>query len=434
MNPVPLFLRRPHATVAALTFLAALLSIWGLASQHPTSDDVNVAVSARTFVESGVPGPTMWYHPPLRSVLVFASLQLFGPGVSGVKGVSVLLGVASVPLLWLVARRLLGSDSAALIATFLWTIDALRVGFSRQAINDVYLAYFPLAALACLLPAFRRWRPGAVLAGGILFGLGIASKWAVLVPLGLALGGFLVHALRDTEAAVPLRRARAAFAVFSLTLVPLAVYTATFAPWFRRGYSLAEFGALQGAMSDEMRHHQGYLPYLDGDTKPWKWFVAPTAYRDFVFTGGFDFTAAPPPGEEWRHVTMFLVLPNPIVWWLVLPAGAAAVWGGLKRRRPGLFFAGLLFFGSYLPLAFAGRPIWLNTALSVLPWALICVGWFAAELFPADRRHGRALRAFLLAAFLVAIPQYLLVLGKGLEVPALRPALERYYPGAWIGR
>ncbi|GFO60938.1 hypothetical protein GMST_32630 [Geomonas silvestris] len=413
--------RRFALGLLALTVLSALLNLVQIGSQPVSSDDLSVALSAINYMENGQLGPTMWNHPCLRNILVYGTLRFFGSGVAGVKGVSLLLGILCTPLVGLVARRIFRDGRIALLASLLWTVDALVVEFTRQGINDIYLAFFPLAAIWLVY----RFRDGGnhlwLLGSGICFGLGLASKLSALLPLAATLA--LLAWLQFRESRGDLGRTVAGWfqlGVF-LLLVPALVYLLTFLPWFGRGYSLAEWGDLQRSMLLETSQHVGYKPkpWHDTDNRAWTWFVTPSVFVDpFINMDILDPAVEHPSVEE--GTTVVLGYANPLVWLLVLPALFLTLRRGGRERDEGRLYLAGLFLIAYLPLAATWRPIWMNTALSVLPYAVMLVAgtlWGVGERLP---RPGLALGAYLAAVLLVAAPLYLLAVGKGMRIPVLK--------------
>ncbi len=70
-------------------------------------------------------------HPPLYYALLHGWTALLGTGPTALRLLSVVIGVLTIPLLYLVARRLLATR-AALLATFLLTINPLHVYYSQE--------------------------------------------------------------------------------------------------------------------------------------------------------------------------------------------------------------------------------------------------------------------------------------------------------------
>lgn len=380
--------RRTAAGVLALTLLAFAARAVRLGAQPLIGDDVMVAISAPNFAEDGWPEPTMWNHPRLRDLLVEGSLGALGRGPWGIKAWSVLLGTLTVPAAFAAMVLLTGSASAAWILAALLALDPLHVHFSRQGINDVYLSFFPLAALAAAWRYRTSRAAGWLVLAGALFGLGLASKWSVAFALLPAAAVLLRDALTREETA-PERRAEAALVVSALALLPAAVYLLTWVPFFERGYGLLEWLRFQGAMALETRTHTGYpgtkLPGYPGEiVRAWRWFVSPCY---FVTHDDAD-----PPGVS----TFMAGIANPAAWLLVLPAAAFAAWRAVGARDRAAALLLVLFGANYLPFVAVRRPIFANTALATAPFALALVAWAAARV--RERRPRLVLGWLALAA------------------------------------
>jgi 4-amino-4-deoxy-L-arabinose transferase-like glycosyltransferase len=415
--------------LAFITLLALFLNGFQLARQPVSEDDYFVALSAINYMESGQLGPTMWNHPCLRNILVYYALWAFGTGVLGVKGVSLLLGTLCTPLVGLVTRRIFKDSRIALIAAFLWACDPLVIDFSRQGINDIYLAFFPLAGIYLAYRFRESGNQGWLLGSGIFFGLGLASKWSALFPLLATLTLMIVAIHKEIGGTARDRLAHYLHAAALLLIVPALVYLLTFVPWFGRGYSLAEWPALQRSMFLETSQHAGYKPkqWDDRDNRAYKWFVVPSVFVD-------PFMNMDTPAGESREFSSFeksatvvLGVANPLVWLLVLPAVYLVFRRGIRDRDEGTCYLAGLFLVSYLPLVLSPRPIWLNTALSVLPYAIMAVAWLVWTVAARFEKRQLALTVYLLLVLLVASPLYLLAIGKGMRMPVVKEYLMEKY-------
>lgn len=420
-----LFDRRFPFLVGAISLVGFFLRVLWLSSQPPSVDDFSVAITAINYMEAGQLGPTMWNHPALRNLLVYWSIQLFGSGVVGVKGWCVLFGTLSIPLLAVVTRRLAGSAAAALIAALLWTIEPLAIDFSRQGINDIYLAFFPLLGIWCALRHDEGSPPRWLVASGVAFGLGLASKWSVVFPMAVT-GGLLLSSLYRARLGAPRLAGRLSFLVCSLVVLPLTVYLLTFYPWFGRGYSLAEWPILQKAMYRETKLHTGYHETIQGDHRAWEWFVRPVTYKETFFVRTDEQEPLRSPNVE-ENVVLLLAVANPLVWLMVLPAGAWTAWRAIRTRDRMLCYMVVLFVISYLPFAAAQRPVWVNTAVAVLPFAFMLLGYALRDILGSSTSRRRVLAVYLAVVLIISAPLYLLAIGKGLRIPYLREQLIRTY-------
>jgi len=421
--------RTAALALAGITLFALFLNGFQLSSQPVSEDDLFVTLSAINYMESGQLGPTMWNHPCLRNILVYWSLLAFGTGVLGAKGVSLLLGTLCTPLIGLVSLRIFKDYCIALIAAVLWACDALVVEFSRQGINDIYLAFFPLAAIYLYFRFRESGNQGWLIGSGLCFGCGLASKWSALFPM-LVTFVFLVVAInKEIEGPSRERFVRYFHAVVVLLFLPVLIYLLTFMPWFGRGYSLSEWPALQRSMFLETSQHVGYKPkpWDDRDNRAYKWFIMPSVFVDpFINMDRASENERETPSFD-KGVTVVLGYANPLVWLLVLPALFQLLRSGIRERDEGLCYLSGLFLMAYLPLVVSGRPIWMNTSLSVLPYAIMAVAWLVWTVAARFKSRQRAVGVYLLLVLAVAAPLYLLAIGKGTRIPVLRQLFVEQY-------
>jgi len=410
--------RRPSfaGALAAVALAALAVRGCGLAGQPGLADDRNCGASAVNFVERGQIGPTMWHHPHLRDLLVYASGSLAGFGRVGVVLPSLLLGVLSVVVLGLLGRRLAG-PAAGLAAAALAALDSLHVDYSRQAVQEIYtFAFAATGVLLALLYAERR-RGVWLVAAGVAFGLGLGAKWSVAFPLAVT-AAWLVAAEARARAAGDLAAGpRAVFAIAALLLLPAAVYLLTWTPWMIRGHDLSDLVELHARMAAEARVHQGFNPFnLDLPHAAWMWFVRPVAFADFTFG-----PSGPVP---------VVAVTNPLVWLATIPAVALVARRARRQRRPEDVLLVALFVATYLPFVLLSRPIWVHSALAVLPFALVAVGSAATDLARAGPRARSLVLGWALLSALAAAPLLALATGHGMELGALRGLVERFRPDA----
>lgn len=375
--------RRTAAWLAAVTAVALVLRIALVGSQPLTDDDRSVGLTAWNFSTQGWPHPTMWNHPRLRDLMVAASTEALGPGPWGLRAWSILLGTLAVPALGLLVLSLGGGAVAAVVASAVVALDPLHVDFSRQAINDVHLSFFPIVAIAAL----RRWwdsrAPWLLALAGVLLGLGLATKWGAAFPVAAAALAWIVPPVfREKDRAI--RAADGVLAVAALALVPLALYVATYWPWFGRGHGLAELAELHRLMALETATHAGYAGtkypgFLGEVAQAWRWFLQPIWYVDRL--------APPAAGGAYRYV---VGVANPLAWMAVWPAFGWAGWRALRHRERFPAALILLFVAAYLPFLVVPRPIFTNSAVAVLPFAAALLGFAAERLWTLRRVIGLA--------------------------------------------
>lgn len=108
-------------------------------------------------------------HPPFYYAILQAWLAVFGPGSAALRLLSVVIGVAAIPLLYLVARELFNRP-VALAAAFLLAISPLQIYYSQEVRMYGLVTLLALASVALQLrilvthsPAYRGVSPHSLL-------------------------------------------------------------------------------------------------------------------------------------------------------------------------------------------------------------------------------------------------------------------------------
>ncbi|HET8568612.1 MAG TPA: phospholipid carrier-dependent glycosyltransferase [Candidatus Limnocylindria bacterium] len=286
-----------------------------------------LAVVPRTQFVYAVAGDRLVVVEP-HGVSPFASLPARGPllGVAGEEDSLVVAGAAGADVIetgrhalaWrlpgvlaaavlafflvLFARRLFASALAPALVGAMVVLDGSMFAQARIGMNDIYVAtfivagwYFVVAAHAPRLSARLD-----LLIAGVSFGLALASKWVAayaLAALALATLGVTARAWAQRRAGQggPLdllggRGTSAAFLAVSFALVPLAIYVASYLPWF------------------------------GGKTIPYGWSLVEVTQQMYWYHSSL--TAPHPAGSPWWSWPIVL---KPVYWYYSASDGGSAV-------------------------------------------------------------------------------------------------------------
>jgi dolichyl-phosphate-mannose-protein mannosyltransferase len=302
-------------------------------------------------------------HPPLGKWLISLGIRALGYDPLGWRIAALGAGVLTVSLLYLLARRLLGSRVGATMAAGLLAIDPLHLVHSRVAMLDVFVTLFVVAGFLFLVidrdpsevigrasPARRGIfaRPWLVAAGAAM-GAAAATKWVgFLALLGVAALSMLWAASRQDRRTVPKRIGAAAREegwqlVVAMVIAPIVVYVVCFAgriegsllslPW-SRGSWVRDFVGVQKAM---LQFHLGIQDVSPYTSPAWSW---PLIRRPVVY-----FQEAT--GGRYREI---LAMGSPVVWWASLPAIAYLGIQAARRRRAYAFDAAVVAVGGFAVL------------------------------------------------------------------------------------
>ncbi|MBS1879466.1 MAG: glycosyltransferase family 39 protein [Actinobacteria bacterium] len=203
--------------VAGLTLGAALLRFVTLGDQSYHHDEV-VTASRVLDGSFGHAMDAVGYSestPPLYYALAWVWTQATGTGEWGLRSLSALAGVLTVPVAYLVAAELRGRR-AGLWAAALVAFNPMLLWYSQEARAYALLVLFAALSLLWCIRAGRSGRRRDFLWWGLWSGLALATHYFAIFPLVAE----LVYLLR--------RRGRATLggvgivAAFSLALLPLA--------------------------------------------------------------------------------------------------------------------------------------------------------------------------------------------------------------------
>lgn len=279
----------------AVALLALFLRLWHLGQPHQFEfDETYYAKDAWSLLNFGyerdgteeankilLEGPTtdgvfkdspaMIVHPEVGKWLIALGIKAFGMDPFGWRIASAVVGALMVLLMCRFVRRITGSTLLGVVGGLLLMLDGLHFVLSRLALLDIFVAFFVLlgvhcvvadrgwhrARLAGLVPEkitdARSWGPVRgllfrpwLLAAGVAWGLAIGSKWTALYPLaafGLLCWLWSAGARRSfgVQWSVPRSAVVDGIPAFvHLVLVAFVVYVATWTGWLIHAHQYEE--------------------------------------------------------------------------------------------------------------------------------------------------------------------------------------------------
>jgi dolichyl-phosphate-mannose-protein mannosyltransferase len=249
-------------------------SLWhfGYARDYINNDNgvANKHVLAGQTTDLWKPNASMVVHPEVGKWLIGIGEKTFGFTPLGWRVVPAIVGTLLILVMIRFVRRLTGSTLLGCVAGVLMTFDGLEFVLSRLALLDIFVAFFLLCAVHCLVldrdwyrarmaslvprqvtsgwgPVkgllFRPW----LLASGVCWGLACGSKWEAIYPLagfGLLAVAWCAGARRSFGVSWAGLRARLVDGVpafFHLVLVGLVVYIATWSGWLMHSSQYVQY-------------------------------------------------------------------------------------------------------------------------------------------------------------------------------------------------
>jgi dolichyl-phosphate-mannose-protein mannosyltransferase len=404
---------RKQVLVAALvTLLAAAFRLPRLG--YPPEEIFDEVYHAKTAQEYllGQP-PTEWVHPPTAKLLIAVGVYFFGYTSWAWRLAPALAGVALAPVFYFLARRVLATERAAILATLLLLCDGVYLVQSRTAMTNIFAVLFQVtAALLVVSSALKEKLPTAgMLAAGFWLGLALSTRWTSLFAAGFL--GLVVLVVRGRRL---LTLREMALVVTAFAIVPGLLYTLSYVPWMLQGHSLLDMAELQRQI---WAYHAGLRaehPYFSS-WYTWPWLHRPTWY--FY-------------QEQGDAVKGIVAIGNPLLWWSAIPSSLWVLWSGLRRRDPRRLFAAFGFLCLYLPWGISPRTLnFSHYFFEAIPYA--CLGLASLMDEAWDGSLGSVPRTYLLVV--VALFLFFMPILTGLPIPT--SAFFRKLPGnmrpwAWL--
>ncbi len=172
--------------VAGLTVVAAALRFATLGAQAYHHDEI---VTASRVLRDG-----FWHAmeavgfsesaPPLYYALAWLWTQLTGTGELGLRSVSALAGVATVPVAYLLGAELRGRR-AGIVAAALVAVNPMLLWYSQEARSYSLLVLLTAAAALYFVRALNRGRRRDFTAWGVVSALALATHYFAIFPIAL---------------------------------------------------------------------------------------------------------------------------------------------------------------------------------------------------------------------------------------------------------
>ena len=319
-------------------------------------------------------------HPPLYYALLHGWTSLLGASPAALRLLSVAVGVLAIPLLFLVARRML-SARAALLATFLLTINPLHVYYSQEVRMYGLVALLSVGILAAAWRTFdtetRRHGDAETWSRG-------NERLATLSPYHLITYALLTTAALYTQY----------YAIF--LPIGLTIYAAWH--WRRDLWTLPVWLGAQAVVA------LLYLPWVlyaapklapyisqkivaDAD-RPLRAFVYAARHLAAFLTGHLE-----GPLAQWWPAALLLLAPVAVGWWMLV-AG---------RRSEGAAEEGR--GASTPPHLPASSPL---VMLAMVLMTALVIGWLISLRAPFFPARGERL-------LILALPPFILLAAAGLD-------------------
>ncbi len=339
-------------------------------------------------------------HPPLGKLFIAVGISLFGMNPFGWRFMGTLFGVLMVPLIYIFLKNLFGKTAVPLCGAALFAFDFMHLTQTRIATIDSYGVFFILAMFyfmyrwLALKPGapFYKWAPPLLLSG-LMFGLGVASKWIVLYGgVGLALL-FLLGLIgkcrtwpdrEDSPHRFGWVLGTILFCVLTFVVIPVVIYLASYLPIAAAKVLTTWQEFLKDVWDNQvfmLTYHQGVTDAHPYSSRWYQWLldIRPILYYMDNSVEGFT--------------TRFAAFHNPIVAWGGLAAMIATAVQGIRRRCGKAAFIVIGYLANLLPWVFIGRITFAYHYFPSVIFLCLALAYVMNDLVESGRRWRPAVYA-----------------------------------------
>ncbi len=378
-------------------------------------------------------------HPPLGKILISVGIAIFGMNPFGWRIMGTLFGIAMLPFIYLLGKRMTRNTPAAALACFLFAFDFMHFTQTRIATIDVYITFFVIAMYYfmyhyCTMSfydtlLYKTFIPLGLC--GVCMGLGIASKWTgVYAGCGLALL-FFAHLLRRYREylyakAHPGKSTNGIehksivknfpdytiktidFCLTFFVLIPVVIYLLSYLPFVDNSHP--------GLLSRMLANQTSMFNYHSGleATHPYSssWYEWPTMVRPIWYYSGYLTDAVK------EGISAF---GNPIVWWIGIPAFIYVLYLLFTQKGKTRAIAAFLTVGylaQYLPWFFVTRITFIYHYFPSVPFVVLMIAYSLMQLKKrmSDRAFLIVCCAYAAVAFALFLLFYPVLSGQPVEV------------------
>jgi uncharacterized membrane protein len=137
--------------LGVITLIGVFLRFYHIGTESLWYDETASIYSAEKSIYVLLGGSLQWHrNPPLHFLALKYWIDLFGDSETAVRSLSAIFGIASIPLMFFLGRKLF-SSRAGLIASFLVMISYFLIRFSQEGRNYSMLVFFTLLSFYFLV-------------------------------------------------------------------------------------------------------------------------------------------------------------------------------------------------------------------------------------------------------------------------------------------
>ena len=329
------------------------------------------------FHVGATPGIDPSGHAPLATGIITFFIMIFGDNAYSFRAPSVIFGIFSILIFYILAKKLSANPKLALIASFLYSFDNLVFITSRIAMLDIFM-------LAFMILGFYFCINNKMVLSAITIALSVLSKYTGALAIGVIIAYYLLKKSDQSKNYNFMNRLKGIerfIIVFFVTFLSLHAFLG----WLYGGY-INPFNHMFGFISYAAKLAR---PQLEGIASyPWQWLMNEAQIPYYVVTGRVTHG-----GEYIMTVTLkaFIGAMTPAIIYLTIPSIAYTTYRYVRIRDNASLFILLWFIFTYLPYypmsLIMHRIMYIFYFLSAIPAVCLAISYGIWDLRSIFKKH-----------------------------------------------
>lgn len=371
---------------------------------------------ARTAYENNHEYPVYeWTHPPLGKYIISLGMRIFGENPFGWRFSGALFGVLMIPVLYLLALKIFKKRFYATCAAILLAVDFMHFSQSRISTIDVYGTFFVLLMYYLFYDYFYyksivvgyKKSLLILLATGIAFGLGCASKWiGVYAGGGLAILFFWskINEYIDWKKALIQTRGKmtswlqdffhnhivktCSWCCVFFILIPIVIYSLSYVPTYLDVEGQDYTVIIKNQQSMFTYHSKTVVD----STHPFssRWYQWPTLAKPLLAYRGNNVGSA----QEAKYLethseqetqtyvkenklnelsSSITIMGNPFIFWLSIIFVPLSILIAIYKKERGMYLVFVAIALQFLPWVLVERTTYIYHFFSCVPFIILCI-------------------------------------------------------------
>jgi mannosyltransferase len=218
---LPALAGRADLVLVAIVVLGSVLRLWGIGSQSLWYDEwLTTEAAAGGFLDVFRHAANREGIPPTYFILMWGWIRAFGDGEIALRALSVLAGIATIPVVHAIVGEFGQRRTVARIAALLVAVNPMLVWYSQEARPYSLLAFLGALSLLAFARVRSRGRRDDYLLWGLVCAVAVAVHYFAIFLVLAEAGALLLVRRRDARRLVP---ACAPIALVAVALAPFAI-------------------------------------------------------------------------------------------------------------------------------------------------------------------------------------------------------------------